>query len=422
MPKRITTSQLIKLPKPEKTYDINDSEVRGLHVKVRPSGNHSYCFRYRNNAGKQQTVTIGRTDTLKPAQARERALKLAVQANDGVDVQKEKRAKKAYARAEAGKTVRAYMESKDYQQHLDQRSARSAREALLTIKKHFGHLMERPLAELTPKDVQNWRAKKRKDKLAESTIQRVETELKLLVNRAIEDKWLNHNPLSDLKPLKQSTLTSETKLRHLSPKEHKAIRQALRARDKKKKQKAASGDAWRIERGLPTIRKAQGYYFDHLEPMVLLSLNTGMRRGELFSLEWQDVDLANKVITLRAATTKAKKSRGIQLNPEAMDTLKHWRKQTGGNRLVFSNKGGQFDNVKKAWGRLLSDAKIANFRWHDMRHTFASDLVMAGAQLNTIRDLLGHADLKMTLRYAHLSDSSKADAVALIGTPIDDIH
>ncbi|MBA6130098.1 tyrosine-type recombinase/integrase, partial [Pseudomonas juntendi] len=83
--------------------------------------------------------------------------------------------------------------------------------------------------------------------------------------------------------------------------------------------------------------------------------------------------------------------------------------------LLFpSQTGGVMDNVKKSWDGVLKEANISSFRWHDLRHTFASNLAMKGVPLNTIRDLLGHADLKMTLRYAHLAPDSKAAAVELI--------
>ncbi|MCY1552644.1 Tyrosine recombinase XerD [compost metagenome] len=71
-------------------------------------------------------------------------------------------------------------------------------------------------------------------------------------------------------------------------------------------------------------------------------------------------------------------------------------------------------DVKTAWLELLKNAGVEDFRWHDMRHDFASRLVMAGVPLNTVRDLLGHSDIKMTLRYAHLAPDSKAAAVELI--------
>lgn len=90
-----------------------------------------------------------------------------------------------------------------------------------------------------------------------------------------------------------------------------------------------------------------------------------------------------------------------------------WREASTSNGLIFSNitTGEAFTHVKKSWAGLLDDANIKNFRWHDMRHHFASKLVMAGVDLNTVRELLGHADIKMTLRYAHLAPEHKAKAV-----------
>ena len=72
------------------------------------------------------------------------------------------------------------------------------------------------------------------------------------------------------------------------------------------------------------------------------------------------------------------------------------------------------EDVKSSWLNLLKRANIEHFRWHDMRHDFAPRLVMAGVPLNTVRDLLGHSDIKMTLRYAHLAPDVKAAAVELI--------
>ena len=79
---------------------------------------------------------------------------------------------------------------------------------------------------------------------------------------------------------------------------------------------------------------------------------------------------------------------------------------------VFPGESGKrLTDIKKAWNTLLSRAGIQNFRFHDCRHHFASKLVMGGVDLNTVRELMCHADIKMTLIYAHLSPDHKAEAI-----------
>jgi integrase len=140
--------------------------------------------------------------------------------------------------------------------------------------------------------------------------------------------------------------------------------------------------------------------------MTLLALNTGMRRGELTSIKWNDVNLHTKIITIRAGYAKSAKARHIPLNSEALDVLKRYRKQHSGEGRLFD-----VFSVKKSWNALMTNAGIRDFRFHDLRHTFASKLVAAGVDLNTVRELLGHADIRMTLRYAHLAPEHKAAAV-----------
>jgi integrase len=164
------------------------------------------------------------------------------------------------------------------------------------------------------------------------------------------------------------------------------------------------------------LRKAlddRATYADHLKPIVLLALNTGMRRGELFSLAWESVDMGQASLAVTGSTAKSGKTRHIPLNAEALAVLKSWHKHTDGAGLIFkSHTGERFDNIKKSFATTLRAANIQNFRFHDTRHSFASKLVMAGVDLNTVRELLGHADIKMTLRYAHLAPEHKAAAVA----------
>lgn len=110
---------------------------------------------------------------------------------------------------------------------------------------------------------------------------------------------------------------------------------------------------------------------------------------------------------MRSTYSKTGRARHVPLNAEAVAVLAAYKKKgVEGTDRIFPVL-----DVKKGWAALLVTAKIPKFRWHDLRHTFASKLVMAGVDLNTVRELLGHSDLKMTLRYAHLGPEHKAAAV-----------
>ncbi len=171
---------------------------------------------------------------------------------------------------------------------------------------------------------------------------------------------------------------------------------------------------------MPEIDPLQ--YADHIKPLVLLALNTGLRRGDLFGLKWEHVDLGRRQIRkVIEKTSHARRKAGKKLEPavlplsaEAHAILTQREKQRNPeSEYVFSSPrtGGRLDNIKKAFEAVLTAAKITNFRFHDLRHTFASRLVMAGVDINTVRELMTHADIKMTLVYAHLSPDHKAAAL-----------
>ena len=146
--------------------------------------------------------------------------------------------------------------------------------------------------------------------------------------------------------------------------------------------------------------------------MVLLSLNTGLRRGEIFSLRWQDVDFVKKSLIVEGETSKSGQSRHVSLNSEAVSILREWKNQCEGG-IVFASPvtGLRFQHIKRSWSRLRDRGGITDFRFHDLRHTFASNLVMAGVDLYTVKELMGHSTIQMTERYAHLAPEHKASAV-----------
>jgi len=194
----------------------------------------------------------------------------------------------------------------------------------------------------------------------------------------------------------------------LSVDEENRLRAALAARDARGIAARRSANQWRAARGYELLPDLP-FFADHLTPAVLLSMNTGLRRGELLALHWTDIDQDQAVLTITAANAKAGQTRHLPLNAEALGTFQKWQKQQPTADRVFPID----TSFKSAWLSLLKQAKIVSrFRWHDLRHHFASRLAQAGVPLNTIRELLGHGSIAMTLRYAHLAPDQRMEAVA----------
>ena len=151
----------------------------------------------------------------------------------------------------------------------------------------------------------------------------------------------------------------------------------------------------------------------HLKPIVVMALNTGMRRGEILSLEWdKHVDLKHGFILL--SNTKNNTRREIPINQTLAAELKRIPMHLTSPYVFTDNQGRRYKNVRKSLATALRKAGIKDFLFHDLRHTFASHLVMAGVDLTTLKDLLGHQSLDMTLRYAHLSPGHKVKAVGVL--------
>jgi len=151
----------------------------------------------------------------------------------------------------------------------------------------------------------------------------------------------------------------------------------------------------------------------HLKPIVTTALNTGMRRGEILSLKWDQVDLKNGFILLDV--TKNGERREVPINATVKDALHGLIRRLDIPYVFYDPRSGKpFLDVKRSFHSACKKAKINNFHFHDLRHTFASHLVMAGVDLTTVKELLGHKTLTMTLRYAHLAPSHKVNAVGIL--------
>jgi integrase len=154
----------------------------------------------------------------------------------------------------------------------------------------------------------------------------------------------------------------------------------------------------------------------HFPVFIRLALNTGCRRGELLGLEWPRVDFDQRLLLLEPHQNKSRRRRSVPLNDESICALMRLRMWQDKNCLytpfVFGYlPGRRYYGFKRAFHEALECAGIENFRIHDLRHTFASWLVMNGESIYVVRDLLGHASVKQTEIYAHLAPSLGKTAV-----------
>ncbi len=151
----------------------------------------------------------------------------------------------------------------------------------------------------------------------------------------------------------------------------------------------------------------------HLLPIVEIALHTGMRKGEILGLKWDQV--RDGFIYLKE--TKSGKSRQIPLDGRAVQVLKELQiRNKWKSPFVFVGPDGErLQDVKKGFAGACRRAGVEDFRFHDLRHTFASHLVMKGANLKAVQRLLGHSDSKMTDRYSHLSPDHLKESVNLLG-------
>jgi len=150
----------------------------------------------------------------------------------------------------------------------------------------------------------------------------------------------------------------------------------------------------------------------HLKPIIILAVNTGMRRGEIFDLQWNHVDLKNRIIEV--ADPKNGDPRFVPINDTLMDALQQLPRRIDTPYVFPGKNGGRLTDIKKPFLNTRKRAGLDDVRFHDLRHTFASHLVMAGVDLTTVKELLGHKSTKMTERYSHLSPKHKADAVRVL--------
>ncbi|MGH9787608.1 MAG: tyrosine-type recombinase/integrase, partial [Candidatus Acidiferrales bacterium] len=229
------------------------------------------------------------------------------------------------------------------------------------------------LAEIRSLDVEQYKLM-RYEKAKPATVNREVALLKHMFNLAIQWEYTLDNPTRGVKLLREDNIVE----RILSPEEE--------------------------ERLLAEAHPG-------LKPVLITALNTGMRLGELLSLTWADVDLSRRLITVRH--TKNGRVRRLPINDGLLEALKALHRKSSKAEYVFCSRrnGDRRKSVRTTFETAIRRAGISKLRFHDLRHTFATRLVAAGVDIVTVKELMGHRDISMTMRYAHSAPERSLDAV-----------
>ena len=381
---------------PDKPYEVRSDKLRGFLLRVQPSGQRNYYVQVERG----NRVRIGGADVLTLKQAEERARAVLLDPEAAASATKHR----------GGITLREYIEE-HYAEDAKAKTKTGAA-SVARVLAQWPMLSDKRMSDITQSEVDKLRNKRLLEGTAPATINRdVYALAGVFTHWSRNSKGAKH-PLKGMPALK---VANDETIRYLTPAEAKRLRQALDERDKRMVGERASANAWRASRAYELMPN-YGRYSDHLTPMVLLSLNLGLRQGEMFSMAWENVDLSLRTVTVLASHAKGNATRTVPLNDEALAVLQATKPSTAAG-LVFKSPvtGGRFNNIHKAWGQVTEAAGLPDLRWHDLRHDFASQLVMKGVPLFTVQKLLGHATPLMTQRYAKLAPDTLADAVAKLG-------
>lgn len=261
-------------------------------------------------------------------------------------------------------------------------------------QKQFGDVA---VADLSERAVAEWRALLVKAKNSPPTVNKKIELVQAAIERAIREGRIASNPIAHLQRLSDAR---PEKWRWLREDEAAALLGVLR-----------DGVEVEIAPGNRKPYKQTLGKNPDLYALVLFLLCTGARRGEALGLTWGQVDLRRGTVALHTGKSASKgrrlKVRHVPLNPALKELLEGMPRGATGERVF----GVSLNNLKRVFKRTCELAGLGHVRIHDLRHTCASHLVLAGTPLNTVRELLGHTSMTMTLRYAHLAPEATAKAV-----------
>jgi integrase len=228
-----------------------------------------------------------------------------------------------------------------------------------------------PIRRISQEILEAYMAERRRS-VSASTVNRELDLIKSLLNRAVEWGYLRASPGTSIKKYPTEMLEP----RFLAPDE-----------------------------GARLIGAAYG----QMKGFIVAGLNAGLRKGELFDLTWDDANFERRELRVRKA--KGKRFRVIPMNELLWETLKRHPRHITSTYVFHNPDGSQWKDIRGSFNAALERAGLPRMRIHDMRHTFVSNLFMAGTDARTVQELAGHREIKTTMRYAHLTPGHLRNSV-----------
>src|SRR2546422_1719947 len=246
------------------------------------------------------------------------------------------------------------------------------------VKRWVKDLGMRPIGQITRAQIESWRREKM-SRCKPATINRDLSRVRHMLNIAMEWELLEKSPMQGMKFLRENN----ARTRYLSVGEcHRLIDSCMAP---------------------------------HIRAIVTVALHTGMRLGEILNLRWQDLDFSSGFILVR--DSKNGQARQVPMDSMISTVLRSWPRLSDQD-IVFTSvmTGGRIVDVRTGFLNSCKRAELTDLHFHDLRHTFASQFVMAGGDLYILKEILGHKSLAMTTRYSHLSPTYKIKAIDRMNT------
>jgi len=406
---KLTTSSLNKYVKELPQQDIYDTELKGYHARPGKKGLTLRVF-YRNSINKQKVYTIGAYGVCTSAEGRAEAKRILALVAQNIDPNAEIEIEKQNKLDEESQTLKSYLDG-PYTRH--QKRKKSGGQTLNTIKKHFVSWYSQPMSKLKRSDVEVWQTDMEANNKAFATIQRTYGAIQTLLNHAAEKEVIKLNPIKAVRLEKPAMTeaelnTSGTSRRYLDNEEITALFKGIDLYQENKRQQRDNSRS----HGKPHLLDLNSVKFvDHVKPFVMTMFYTGFRQGDLYGLRWEHVDLKLNTITKTIEKTAHHnpEARSFPIGKSPKKVLNDWWKQNSSPKsgYVFPGKTGKRMSstaLQKPWAKIRELAKLSGgLDMYTLRHNFASQLIMGGADLLTVSMLMAHKDIQTTIQhYGHL--------------------